>query len=99
VYFAALHPEDIAHARQRVAHAIATGEPYQEIYRVGIPGSKWRFLHVRGKVQYANDGTPLWLPGVALDVTALKAVEEELRRREERYRVSMPALISSNLPK
>jgi PAS domain S-box-containing protein len=86
VYFNALHPEDVGLARQRVAHAIATGEPYQEIYRVRAQDGGWRVLHVRGKVEYAKDGTPLWLPGVALDVTALKAAEEELRRREERYR-------------
>lgn len=85
-YFSVLHPDDAELARERVAHAISTGEPYQEIYRVRNPSGGWRFLHVRGKVEYADDGTPLWLPGVALDITSLKATEEELHRREERYR-------------
>ncbi|KRB79069.1 PAS domain S-box protein [Noviherbaspirillum sp. Root189] len=85
VYFTKLHPDDVEFERQRREHAINHRQPYHEIYRVRNSESGWRFLHIRGNVEYAKDGTPLWIAGVALDVTALKAAEEKLRRREERY--------------
>jgi PAS domain S-box-containing protein len=85
-FFNAVHPEDVERVRERLETAVANGKSYQDSYRICLPGGRIRYVHVRGKVSFANDGTPLWLPGVALDVTPLKEVEEGLRRREERYR-------------
>jgi PAS domain S-box-containing protein len=85
-FFKAIHPDDVERVRERLETAIASGKSYQDSYRICLPGGRIRYVHVRGKVSFADDGTPLWLPGVALDVTTLNEVEEGLRRREERYR-------------
>lgn len=85
-FFDVIHPDDVKRVRERFETAVASGKAYQDSYRICLPGGRIRYVHVRGKVSLANDGTPLWLPGVALDVTALTEVEEGLRRREERYR-------------
>ncbi len=85
-YFGKLHPDDVPPARERVANAIGKGEPYQEIYRVRAADGGWRFLHLRGAVEFAEDGTPLSMQGVALDVTAQRLMEEQLGQREARYK-------------
>ena len=40
----------------------------------------------RGRVKYDEQGKPLILPGVVLDVTKQKQAEEALRSTQERYR-------------
>lgn len=83
-YLAAIHPDDVAMVSATLQEAIRSGQHYGVEYRIkcadasGIDGYRW--LAARGKVEFAPDGTPARLPGVALDITEQKLAEEELRR-------------------
>ncbi|MBK4736684.1 PAS domain S-box protein [Noviherbaspirillum pedocola] len=91
-YLAMVHADDREMLQLRIDRAIASREPFQSLYRVCLPEGSCRFIHARGKVEYGADGTALWLPGIAIDVTALKMAEEELRQREQRYRALFNAI-------
>jgi PAS domain S-box-containing protein len=91
VFFGAVHPDDLAEVQACVQHTIETGKPFSASFRVLLPGDHVRHIHSRGKLELDCHQKPLWFPGVAIDVTPLKASQEELRIREERYR----ALFSS----
>ncbi len=79
-YLAAIHPDDVPLVEARIAHSLASGEPFSQGYRVVRSGGGYRHIEARGRVAYAPDGAPAWLSGVVLDVSA--RVEAELRFRE-----------------
>ena len=85
-YFAAIHPDDMPEVRQRIEQAISTCGAFSATYRVVLSQGKTRHIHARGKVAFGDNGKPLWLPGAVMDITELKASQEELRVRGERYR-------------
>lgn len=74
-----VHPDDLQTVRVLFQHAIETGQPYEAAYRIRGDEGKYRHVIARGKVQYGQDGRPTLLPGVVLDITRQKQVEEELR--------------------
>ncbi|BDT58196.1 hypothetical protein MasN3_16900 [Massilia varians] len=85
-YLAAIHPDDVARVQARIADALATGDAFDDSYRVRGADGRWRHVEARGKVSFGDDGQAEWLPGVALDVTAQKEAEAGLRRSETRFR-------------
>lgn len=91
-FFAAMHPDDLPCVRGRIQQALVTNGAFSATYRVALPNGDVRYMHARGKVEFADDGTPLWMPGVVVDVTELRASQEELRVREERYRTLFNAV-------
>lgn len=85
-YFNVIHSDDVDTVKASVERSIATGEPYQDIYRVCLPDGEYRIIHARGKIEFDSDGVPAWMPGVALDITRQRQAEEALRSSEERFR-------------
>jgi PAS domain S-box-containing protein len=90
-YLAALHPDDIAPTRRHLAHAAATGYPYDATFRVRA-GSGWRWLISRGQVDLYRDGRPARMRGVVIDANRQMQAEEQLRASEERYRTLFEAI-------
>ncbi|WP_051971407.1 PAS domain S-box protein [Massilia sp. 9096] len=89
-YLARIHTDDLPAIKAGMARARASRELYDCIYRVrGMDGCE-RVVHARGKVEF-EDGQPVRLPGVVIDITRQRAMEAQLREREQRYRT----LISS----
>lgn len=87
-YFQSIHPDDIPAVKKAIENTFVSGQFYQAIYRINVAtGEQHRYLHARGKVEMSDDGTPLWLTGIVIDITALKTAEEELRQKEQQYRV------------
>lgn len=84
-YLEAVHPDDLAQAGAQIQEAIETGKPYQASYRVRNAAGEYHFVVARGKVEHDQSGQPVRMPGVVLDVTQQKLIEEELRAKEERY--------------
>ena len=86
-YLKAIHPDDVDTVRKALEGVVASGRSYQAVYRVVLsPHGEQRFVHARGKVEFSADGKPSWLTGIVIDVTALKAAEDELRQKEQQYR-------------
>jgi len=85
-FLRALHPED----RQRVIDAINAcverGAEYNIEHRIIWPDGTVRWMHERGAVTRAADGTPLHMHGIVQDVTDRKLAETALRESERKYR-------------
>jgi PAS domain S-box-containing protein len=84
-YFNMIHPDDLGAVKARLAHSLATGEPFQAVYRVCPPDGECRTIHARARVEFDDKGQPLWLPSVALDITRTREIESALRASQERF--------------
>ena len=73
------------HDRQQVetlvqAHLGGDTKVYQAIFRMRRKDNSWAWIEARGQVtEWTADGEPLLMSGTHLDISNLKAVEEELR--------------------
>jgi PAS domain S-box-containing protein len=78
-----LHPEDRDRWNVEFAPTIARGEPFSSVYR--FVARDGRVVWVRGEAKVIKDdaGRPLYLQGIAFDITAIKEAEEALRRANE----------------
>nr|WP_314608030.1 PAS domain-containing protein [uncultured Janthinobacterium sp.] len=84
-YLDIIHPDDREQVSAQISEALRAHTPFEASYRVGAGDGQYRSVIARGRVEYAPDGTPLQLPGVLLDITRQKQVEDALRSSEERY--------------
>jgi len=87
-----LHPDD----RERVVAANdwteRTGEPFDEEYRVFAKDGRTVWLHSQAVLVRDDAGRPRFWHGVAIDITARKEAEAELRELEGRYRAVLDRL-------
>ncbi|WP_192804917.1 PAS domain-containing hybrid sensor histidine kinase/response regulator [Noviherbaspirillum aerium] len=84
-YMSAVHPDDLEHVAGAIREAIDQRKPLAAAYRVRGADRQVRHVIARGKVEYDSRGNPLFMPGVSLDVTHQKEVEQALQARQERY--------------
>jgi PAS domain S-box-containing protein len=77
---ASVHPEDSEGLKAAINEAISRGGAYAHQYRVRRADGKYYWLEANGRVDLAEDGTPLSLPGVLIDVEGRRAVEAERDR-------------------
>ncbi|MBV9262143.1 MAG: PAS domain-containing protein [Pseudolabrys sp.] len=80
---AAVHPDDLAKHEAAVEHALQTRAPLDVEYRNIWPDGSVHWLRVRGHAVYDEDGNPVRMAGISLDVTEHKTVEETLREERE----------------
>ncbi|MEH2063128.1 MAG: PAS domain-containing protein [Nostoc sp.] len=86
MFAARLHPDDRDRVLAAVERAVATGEDYDIEFRVVYPNGKIRWALSQGKVLYDQDGQPIQMAGIDLDITERKKSAEILRESEERFR-------------
>ena len=89
-FVVALHPEDRDTVMRTWRHALVSGLPYASDMRVVLDstdGSKIRWIHGRGNGYYDENGKPLFMVGVAFDITDRKETYQRLRESEERFRL------------
>ncbi len=77
-------PEERDRIEMAVAAAVASGTTFELRYRIRHADGGIRWVQETGRATYAPDGTPLFLDGVLLDITAQKLAEEALRKSEAR---------------
>jgi PAS domain S-box-containing protein len=89
LWWAQLHPEDRGRWHAEFAHTCLTGEPFRSVYR--FLSRDRRVVWVQGEAEVVRDaaGRPLFLQGVAFDITLLKEAEAELSRRVEERTVDL----------
>nr|WP_315416147.1 ATP-binding protein [uncultured Pseudomonas sp.] len=75
-----VHPEDRDGLTTAINAAIARGGAYAHQYRVLRADGKYYWIEANGRVELAEDGTPLTLPGVVIDVEGRRSVEAERDR-------------------
>ena len=81
---AALHPDDLARGDQEVADAIAGKKPFETEFRVVWPNGEIHHIKAVAKVFRDDQGTPLRMLGINMDVTDLKQAEDALRKSDAR---------------
>jgi len=83
-FLGAIHPQDIAAARDIIRTTASAAEPTTREFRVNLPDGETRWLLARGYAQRDKNGEITQTAGILTDVTDRKAVEfeAELQRRE-----------------
>jgi PAS domain S-box-containing protein len=86
-FLAVLHPEDRETTHQAIRMCLEGGGRigYDQEYRAIRPNGSIRWIQARGSASF-EDGRPVRMAGIVLDVTERKQAEDSLRASEERLR-------------
>jgi PAS domain S-box-containing protein len=87
-----LHPDDRDRVLAANDHAERTREPFDQEYRVVAKDGRVVWMHSLAALVTDESGSPRFWHGVALDVTARKEAEENLRELEDRYQAVLGRL-------
>ncbi len=77
---ATVHPEDRPGLKAAIDEVIARGGAYAHQYRVRRADGKYYWIEANGRVDHAEDGTPISFPGVLIDVEERRSVEAQRDR-------------------
>lgn len=83
---ATVHPDDRAGLIAAIGEVTARGGSYAHQYRVQRRDGQYYWIEANGRVDKAEDGTPLSFPGVLLDAEERRAILEALRASETQFR-------------
>jgi PAS domain S-box-containing protein len=79
LWYTQLHPDDHERWQEEFARTAATGEPFRSVYRFRARDGRVVWVHGEAKVVHDDDGRPLFLQGMAFEITAIKQAEAELK--------------------
>ena len=78
---AVIHPEDRQAAQERIEQAITAHAPLSSEYRIVLPSGEIRWVSALGSATYGENGTPLRMSGICIDITSRKQTENLARQR------------------
>ena len=78
-----VHPDDRAELERETRNALEHRTDYDVAFRIVDVDGSVRYMASRGRASYGNDGVPVRMSGVSMDVTPIKRNEEELSRAKE----------------
>ena len=76
---ATLHPDDLEAAEALIMRAINEHAPLENEYRIVLPNGTVRWIGAVGTATYGEDGSPLRMAGICMDIDDRKRREEEIR--------------------
>lgn len=76
---AAIHVDDREWVNAAIVGSLTSGHEYNVEYRIIAPSGEVRWIGVRGQPSYRDDGSPVGLSGVSIDITDQKRLEEALK--------------------
>jgi PAS domain S-box-containing protein len=92
-FIARMHPDDRDRVLQKVVGTLASGEDYEDEFRILLPNGNVRWLASIGQVFYDETGRPVHMAGLDMDITARKQAEEARQKTEQLYRT-----LATNFP-
>jgi len=87
-----LHPDDRDRVLAANDQAERTREPFDQEYRLVAKDGRVVWMHSQAVLVTDESGSPRFWHGVALDITARKEAEENLRELEDRYQAVLGRL-------
>lgn len=75
----AIHPGDRTRVEAEIKRAIKSKKLYESEYRTLCADHNIRWVIARGRVELSEDGEPVAFPGVVVDITERKTVENNLK--------------------
>ncbi|WP_199314415.1 PAS domain S-box protein [Planktothrix sp. FACHB-1365] len=87
-----LHPEDRSRVDQSVRGALSETYDYHVEFRIILAEGAVHWICNKGQIYYNESGQAIRMIGVAMDITAQKRSEIDLRESEERYRSVIAAM-------
>src|SRR4051812_8986965 len=81
LWYQQLHPDDKERWQEDFARTLNAGEHFRSDYRFIARDGRTVWLHGEAKVITDEDGQPLFLQGVAFDVTDRMEAQEKLERK------------------
>ncbi|HEY3077955.1 MAG TPA: diguanylate cyclase, partial [Burkholderiales bacterium] len=87
-FFATIHPDDRAAAREAWVRALKGEAPeYEAAFRAATRDGGWKWLHAKGRVtERAADGRAMRMSGIVADIDARKHAEAALVEADQRFR-------------
>lgn len=92
LFFARVHPDDRAAAREGIRRTVEDGDPFDLEYRIVSPEGALRWIHAKGRAYRDAAGESVRFDGITLDVTRQKQTETDLALSEARYRLVIESL-------
>jgi PAS domain S-box-containing protein len=83
LWFHRMHPEDQGRWNAEFARGCAVGGPFRADCRFFARDGRTVWVHGEARVVRDDEGRPLFIQGVAFDITDIKDVEERLRQAQE----------------
>ena len=84
--FLAIHPDDRARVLESVGAALEGRADFEVEYRTVWPDATSHWVLVRGRGEYARDGSPRRMTGLTLDLSERKRMEDKLRQQADRLK-------------
>lgn len=85
-FLALVHPDDVPVVQARLARGMSAGGDIELLFRIRHRDGGERWVHDHSQYYPAAEGEPAHVTGACTDVTAFKALEQELELREQRLR-------------
>ncbi|MBW3598783.1 MAG: PAS domain S-box protein [Planctomycetes bacterium] len=83
LWYNQLHEEDRERWSEEFAMTCAMAEPFRSVYRFRARDGRVVWVHGEARVVRDDAGRPLYLQGIAFDITDRKRAEEALRRAHD----------------
>jgi PAS domain S-box-containing protein len=84
LWYRQLHPDDRVRWHTEFAQTCAAGKHFRDEYRVLARDGRVVWVHGEAQVVHDEHGNPLYLQGIAFDITARKQAEEALREAHDK---------------
>ena len=88
-WFSVLHSDDLVNVIEEFKAAISGEKAYDVEYRVILPDGQIRYITARGNIIRDEEGSPLRIVGITLDVTELRQAEHDLKESQERFELAV----------
>jgi PAS domain S-box-containing protein len=83
LWYTQLHPDDRERWHNEFGRTCTTGEPFRAQYRFLARDGRVIWVHGEAKVVCDGNGVPLFMQGIAYDITALKQAEADQKALNE----------------